>query len=282
MGDKILVTGAAGNIGSAVVRLLAEKGAELVAATNNRSIDGVESVKIDYADTVSLETALRGISTLFMVIPNHPQMLDWSQNLLHAAEASGVKHIVRSSGSLADKDSSLKAEALLGATDHQLKTSGIEYTITAPSFFMQNFINFFADDFKTGTIYQPVGDEKISWVDVRDIAAVNVEVLLNPGGYKGRELTITGGESLSYTEAVATMNERLGKESQFVSITDEAAVEAMREAQFPEFIIDVMISLNHSIRRGHAEEVTNTVEDVTGGAPITLQQFVDDHRSAWL
>ena len=282
MGDKILVTGATGNIGSAVVRLLAEKGAELVAGTNNRSIDGVESVKIDYADTASLETALRGISTLFMVIPNHPQMLDWSQNLLHAAEASGVKHIVRSSGSLADKDSSLKAEALLGATDHQLKTSGIDYTITAPSFFMQNFINFFADDFKTGTIYQPVGDEKISWVDVRDIAAVNVEVLLNPGGYKGRELTITGGESLSYTEAVATMNERLGKESQFVSITDEAAVEAMREAQFPEFIIDVMISLNHSIRRGHAEEVTNTVEDVTGGAPITLQQFVDDHRSAWL
>ena len=282
MGDKILVTGAAGNIGSAVVRLLAEKGAELVAGTNNRPFDGVESVKIDYADTASLETALRGISTLFMVIPNHPQMLDWGQNLLHAAEASGVKHIVRSSGSLADKDSSLKAEALLGATDHQLKTSGIDYTITAPSFFMQNFINFFADDFKTGTIYQPVGDEKISWVDVRDIAAVNVEVLLNPGGYKGRELTITGGESLSYTEAVATMNERLGKESQFVSITDEAAVEAMREAQFPEFIIDVMISLNHSIRRGHAEEVTNTVEDVTGGAPITLQQFVDDHRSAWL
>ena len=122
-------------------------------------------------------------------------MLDWGQNLLNAAKTSGVKHIVRSSGSLADRNSSLKIEALLGATDQQLRTTGINYTITAPSFFMQNFINFFAGDYKTGAIYQPVGDEKIGWVDVRDIAAVNVEVLLDPGKYKGRELTITGPQN---------------------------------------------------------------------------------------
>ena len=282
MGDKILVTGATGNIGSAVVRLLSEKGADLVAGTNSQSIDGVESVKIDYADAASLDTALRGISTLFMVLPNHPQMLEWGQNLLQAAKASGVEHIVRSSGSLADKDSSLKIEALLGASDQHLRTSGIDYTITAPSFFMQNFINFFATDYTTGAIYQPVGDEKIGWVDVRDIAAVNVEVLLNPGKFKGQELTITGGEALSYAEAIKIMNERLGKESEFVSIADEAAVDAMREAQFPEFVIDVMMSLNHSIRQGNAAEVTNTVEEVSGTPPISFKQFVDDHRGAWL
>jgi len=147
---------------------------------------------------------------------------------------------------------------------------------------MQNFISFFTDDYKSGTIYQPVGEEKIGWVDVRDIAAVNAEVLLNPGRYKGRELTITGGESLSYTEAIAIMNERLGATTQFVSITDEAAVEAVSAAQFPEFIIDVMISLNHSIRQGHAEKTTNTVQEVTGRPPITFRQFVDDHRTTWL
>ncbi len=56
----------------------------------------------------------------------------------------------------------------------------------------------------------------------------------------------------------------------------------MKEAQFPEFIIDLMISLNHSIRQGRADEITNTVLEVTGKAPTTFQQFVDDHRSAWL
>lgn len=57
---------------------------------------------------------------------------------------------------------------------------------------MQNFINFFADDYKNGAIYQPAGDGKVSWTDVKDIAAVNVEILLNPEKFKGRNLVITG------------------------------------------------------------------------------------------
>jgi uncharacterized protein YbjT (DUF2867 family) len=63
---------------------------------------------------------------------------------------------------------------------------------------MQNFINYFAADYKTGTIYQPAGDGKMSWIDVKDIAAANVEVLLNPENYSGQILTLTGSESLNY------------------------------------------------------------------------------------
>ena len=282
MKDKILVTGATGNIGSAVVRSLVARGVSPVAGTNKGAVAGVESVRLDYADIASLKRAMRGISTLFMVLPNHPHMLEWGQNILLAAQATGVKHIVRTSGSLADPDSALKAEALLGTTDEQLRASGVDYTITAPSFFMQNFTNFFADDFKSGLIYQPVGDEKIGWVDVRDVAAVNAEILLTPGKYRGSTLAITGDTCLSYGEAVALMNKRLDKSVQFISVSDEAAIAAMRSALLPEFVIDLTISLSQSIRRGHADETTNTVEEVLGRAPIPFQQFVDDHQSAWL
>jgi len=125
---------------------------------------------------------------------------------------SAVSHIVRSSGSLADKESSLEIEELLGTTDEYLKNGGVDYTITAPSIFMQNFINIFGDDYKNGAIYQPAGNGRIGWVDVRDIAAVNVEVLLNPKNYSGQSLTITGAESLSYAEAVQRMNQTPGEE----------------------------------------------------------------------
>ena len=67
-----------------------------------------------------------------MVLPNHPDMIRWGENLIDAAKESGVSHIVRSSGSLADKGSSLKIEELLGTTDEYLKNSGVDYTITAP------------------------------------------------------------------------------------------------------------------------------------------------------
>ena len=88
-----------------------------------------------------------------MVLPNHPDMIQWGKNIIDAAKKAGVKHIVRSSGSLAKIDSPLKIINLLSATDQGVKDSGIDYTITAPQFFMQNFINFFADDYKNGTIY---------------------------------------------------------------------------------------------------------------------------------
>ena len=281
MAGKILVTGATGNIGGEIVRLLKGKNADFVAATNNRSIDGVDSVALNFADIQSLEAAMHGISTLFMVLANHPDMITWGKNVIDTAKKCGVKHIVRSSGSLADGNSSIDVRKVLAETDQYLKECGIDYTITAPQYFMQNFTNFHGDDYKNGAIYLPAGDGKVAWVDVRDIAAVNVDVLLNPEKYRNQTLTITGPTALSYAEAVAVLNDVLGKDTKYVAVSDEDAIKAMSEMEFPEFLIDLMIDLNQCIREGFAEETTTTVKDVTGNDPIAFEQFVHDNKGAW-
>lgn len=56
----------------------------------------------------------------------------------------------------------------------------------------------------------------------------------------------------------------------------------MRGLQYPEVMIEMMISLNHAIRAGHAEEITTTVESVLGRPPIRFARFVDDNRNVWL
>jgi len=282
MNNKILVTGATGNIGRNVVELLKEKGADFVAATSSNAIEGLNSVSMNFADMASLEKAMNGISTVFMVIPSHPEMVRWGENIINAAKKSGVKHIVRSSGSLANINSEILIEKLLATTDEYLKQSGINYTITAPSFFMQNFINYFTADYKSGVIYQPTGDEKINWIDLRDIAAVNVEILLNPEKYLGQTLTITGSECLNYKEAINQMNEITAKETKYISVPNEAAIQGMKDINFPPFIIDIMMSLNESIKQGHAVETTDTVEKVTGQKPITFKQFVAVNKAIWL
>lgn len=71
MAGKILVTGATGNIGGEIVRLLKEKNADFIAATNSRSIDGVDSVPLNFADTESLEAAMQGISTKYPHLSDH-------------------------------------------------------------------------------------------------------------------------------------------------------------------------------------------------------------------
>ncbi len=282
MAGKILVTGATGNIGGEIVRLLKEKNADFIAGTNSRSIEGVDSVALDFADVQSLETAMQGVSTLFMVLANHPDMITWGKNVIDAAKKCGVSHIVRSGGSLADESSPIGVRAALAQTDRHLKESGIDYTITAPNYFMQNFINFHGDDYKTGAIYLSAGDGKVAWVDVRDIAAVNVEILLNPGKYRYQTLTITGPKALSYAQAVAVLNDVLGKDAKYFAVSDENAIKAMTEMQFPEFVINLMIDLNLCIREGFAEETATTVKDITGRDAISFEQFAQDNKGAWV
>ena len=123
---------------------------------------------------------------------------------------------------------------------------------------------------------------KLVWVDTRDIAAVNVEVLLNPGNFINQTLTITGSESLNYQEAINQMNEVLGRETKYVAIPNEVAAKAMADMQFPQFIIDLLISLNNSIKQGRFIETTNTVEKILGRKAITFKQFVNDYKNVWL
>lgn len=282
MKNKILVTGASGNVGGHIVSLLKEKGADFVAGVGSREIEGVSSIKIDYADVPSLEKSMKDIDTVFLVLPNHPNMVQWGKNIIQAAKNSGVSHVVRSSGSLAKIDSDLKIIKLLHATDEDLKKSGLDYTIIAPQFFMDNFISFFADDYKNGVLYLPAGQGKMGFIDLRDVAAVNVEVLTNPKKFSKQTLTITGEQNFSYAEAIGVMNQVLGKSTEYVAVPDEAAIEAMQGMAYPQFAIDLLISLNHTIVEGYAEEVTSTVEEITGKKPISFRSFVLDHKTTWI
>ena len=75
MSNNILVTGATGNVGFEVVRLLGERGHPVKAAVRSHSTSryklpsDVESVEFDFGQPQTFEPALRGINTLFLVRP---------------------------------------------------------------------------------------------------------------------------------------------------------------------------------------------------------------------
>jgi len=282
MSNKILVTGATGNIGREVVKILKEENVNFIAASTGGSIEGVNSIAVDFADAGSVKKAMEGVSTVFMLLASHPDMITWGETIIDAAKKSGVKHIVRSGGSLSDATSDIGICQALAQTDQYLKDSGIDYTITAPNFFMQNFINFYMDDIKNGALYLPAGDGKMSWVDVRDIAAVNVAVLLDPKKYRNQTLTITGPEALSYTDTTSVFSRVLGKDVNYVSISYEDAIKAMTEMQFPEFVITLMIDLFKCVKAGNADHTTSTVKGITGREPISFGQFVQDNKAVWI
>lgn len=285
MANKILVTGATGNIGSEIIKSLTSKNADFVAGVTaqNKTIENVNSVLIDFNNADGLVNAFRGIDTLFLLYPMHEKMVVWNKTAVDSAKIAGVKHIVRSSGAGANENATSMVPKIQGTIDKYIKDSGIDYTITQPTFFMQNFLNFLMSDIKNGTVYQPLKrDALFNMVDVRDIAAVNAAILQSPKKYSSQSVVVAGSKNLTYPQALDIIGATIGKDINYVNVTDEAAIEAMKAGGFPQFIIDMTMSLNHITNNGDVIFRTSIIKDITDQEPVSFNSFAAHHKQAWL
>lgn len=283
MGNKILVTGASGNIGSALVNELKAAGADFAVMTSKpgATIAGVETRHGDFADVGSLTQAFAGIDTLFLLFPLVPNKVELARNAAAAAKAAGVKHIVRSSGAGADATSTFALPKLQGEIDDILVATGIATTLLQPNVFMQNYVNYQTQAIKDGTIYAADGGQAQSFVDTRDIAAVAARVLTAPATHAGKAYTLTGAEAVTGIEAARLISAAVGRPVQHVSVPTEAAVATMNQWGMPPFIVNVMDSLNHIISAGYAAGVSPDVESLLGRKPRTFAAFVAESAGTW-
>lgn len=283
MSNTILVTGASGNIGQALIQQLKADGAQVIAGSSSgKSAHGVPTRHVDFNDPASLQDALSGIDTLFLLLPLVPNKLTLARNAITAAKAAGVRHIVRSSGAGADPDAGFALPRLQGEIDQMVMDSGLAYTLIRPATFMQNFATYYEGMIKGGALYLPQGDGQTSYIDVRDIAAVSASVLQNPQAHAGKAYTLTGGAALSNTEAVRAIGAGIGRSPTYVAVPDQAAIDSMKSMGMDDWSIDQMMSLHRLTSAGYASGVTHTVRELLGRDPISFQNFVADHKLAWV
>ena len=149
---------------------------------------------------------------------------------------------------------------------------------------MQNFITFYSHFIKTlGAFYVPAGDAKVSFVDIRDIAAVAAQALSKNGGGKHTQKAydITGGEALSYGQAAEILSKQLGKKVTYVNISDEDARKGMKDVGMGEWTINSMIELFEITRAGYASAISPVIEQITGNKPIGFSQFTSDNAASF-
>ncbi|MGD0209767.1 MAG: SDR family oxidoreductase [Desulfomonilia bacterium] len=284
MSEKILVIGATGNIGSYVTAILKEKGADFVAGVSkpDTKIAGVKTVLFDYTDHASMLKAMKGVHTVFLLAPFVPEMKDWLMGAIKAAKEAGVRYIVRSSAIGADADSGAALAKVHGEVDKALMESGIAFAIVRPMTFMQNFATYHRENIrKLHTIYQPQGDGRSSFVHVRDVAAVAVELILNQQKYQGKAYDVTGGEALSNADVAAIISDVSGSRVTYVDVPEDAAVKAMQDMGMPQILIDQLMSLNRITKAGYTEVIAPTVLEITGRPPITFRQFAEENAGVW-
>lgn len=283
MTNRILVTGAAGNIGAEIVKRLQARKADFAVMTHasGGAPAGAGETQGDFLDPASLRRAFEGVDTLFLLFPLVPEMPRMAANTVAAAKAAGVRHIVRSSGAGADAASPAAIAKVHGEIDALIRNSGIPFTLLLPTSFMQNLVNFYGAAIRDGALYAPRGDGATAVIDVRDIADVAVEVLTHPAAHAGQSYTLTGPENLTDAQMVSAIARQIGRDVRYVDVPETAAVDSLTRMGSPPQVIEWLMSLNHVIKQGWAAGVSPVVETITGRPPRNLADFVRENAAAW-
>ena len=288
MNRKILVTGATGKVGSAVVNSLHDHGKNVVAAINHPENAGsfkhrgIGAVVLDFNDSSTIKQALSGIGRVFLSMPLGPALGDWTRQFVEAARKAHITHVVRLSVLGAGRNSPLALGKAHGEADAVLADSGLRYTILRPNVFMQNYIAYYGGSIKQEhTFYLPHGEGKVSMIDTRDIASVVTSVLDDPAAHNGKTYELTGPRAISNTEAATAISEAVHETVGYVPVNDDIAHQQAIEMGMPSWLVRAVDELNREIRAGHFSRITPTVKDITGHLPHTFTDFAHDFSGAW-
>jgi uncharacterized protein YbjT (DUF2867 family) len=257
MSQTILVTGASGALGRAVVSALGETARQGLRNLSKAAV-GVDAVRFDYADPATFRPALDGAHGLFLMAPPlDPDAPAKLAPVVAAAKDAGVRHIVFVSAFGVNHNE----QAPLRLVEHMVTGSGIAYTILRPNFFMENFRH-------GHEISLAAGDAKISFISVRDVAAVTLEAFHRP--LAGQELDLTGPEALDHHEVARILS------TTYHAISEDEMVDGARAAGMPEPNIHYLKMLYAIVRAGDAAGITTDVERILGRKPV---RFAEAFRS---
>ena len=279
--EKILVTGATGDVGSAVVQNLVALGANIRALEHVQPVAqelreaGVEVVSADLLKPETLDAAFDGVKKVFLYTPLIAGAGEMASNGIAAAKRAGNVNIVRLSEAPPEPVSTLRIGMMHIETNAQVEASGLPYTSLRPTFFMQNTMMAAQTIASDGMIYMPFKDGKLGMIDIRDVAEVSAKVLTTEG-HEGQTYILTGPTSISLGDVASDLSKVLGKEVNYVNVPMEAAREAMISMGQPEWLTDATCEYFENHSNGGNDFTTNDVEKVTGHPARSYETFARD------
>ena len=288
MNQKVLITGATGNVGIALIKSLQNQAfgltvyagvRELQADANRLAIYPVITVRFDFLDFESVGAAFRNCDILFLLRP--PQLADVDsvfRPMIRLAKEAGIQHIVFISVQGVEKNTVIPHHKI----EKLILDSEIPYTFLRPAYFMQNFITTLqADLVQRDEIFLPAGKAKFTLVDVEDIGEVAARVIQNTESYENQALELTTNQALSFGEMAICFTEILRRKIKYISpnlIT--FFLRKRKEGMATPFIL-VMIMLHFLPRFQNTPSTTATIAKILGRAPITFAEFIQKNKSSF-
>jgi NAD(P)H dehydrogenase (quinone) len=282
--DTILVTGASGHLGRAVITHLLDSqkvapsriiaGSRDPAKLADLAARGVVTRTVDFDDTAALPAAFAGVGTLLIVstdaLDGAGTRLRQHGNAVAAAVKAGVRAIAYTSMPGPETSDVLFAPDHLG-TEQAIKATGLPYTIFRNSWYQENLFMALPQALASGQWYTSAGEGRVAHIARDDIAAAIAGGLVQPA--TGKTYTLTGATALTTAEIAARVAKATGRPLSVVQLSDEQLAGGMKAAGVPEAIIPTLVSFDTNTRNGGLATVTGEAEALSGRALVTLDAF---------
>jgi uncharacterized protein YbjT (DUF2867 family) len=285
--NMILVTGATGQHGRALLRLLSARSVPTRAmmrdparADSLAALSQVEIVQGDMAHPETLAPVLHGVDRAILISSATPDMLEVQANFIEAARRAGVKHVVKLSGIASTLDSPFRFARMHGEIEKRLEASGVAYTHLRAGEFMTVYFRQVPNIAGKGLLLLPMEDARIASIDIGDIAEIAAKALTEPG-HENKVYPLTGPEALSMAEVADKLSAATGKIIRYVNVPPEDARKVQLAAGMPPFLADGLFELFAERRKGMEAKVWPDSERLLGRRPTSFDAFARNHAAAF-
>lgn len=276
---KIAITGATGQLGNVVVQKLKEKTASenLVALVRNpeKATDlGIEARLFDYAKPESLASSLQGIDILLLISGNEiGQREIQHKNVINAAKAAGVKHIVYTSLLHANTSALILAPEHL-ATENALIESGVDYTILRNGWYTENYAVSIAGAIKADGFIGSAGDGKISSATREDFAEA-AAVVLTTNGHENKIYELAGDQAYTLTDFAAEISKQTGKNIPYNNLPEADFANILIAVGLPESFANLLANSDVKASEGALYSEDKTLAKLIGRPTTPLATVVE-------
>lgn len=278
----ILVTGAAGKTGRAVIRALHERAAPARALVYRQeqaaavtACGAAEVVIGDMRDAAAMRAALEGVSAVYHIPPNmNPDEVLIGETLIAAAQAAGVTRLVYHSV-LHPQVEEMPHHWRKMQVEARLFKSGLDYTILQPTAYMQNLLPQREAILERGRYEVPYSLEaRMSLVDLEDVAEAAATVLTEEG-HRAATYELVGVEGITPAETAAALSKALGREVQAIQVTIEDWEARARQAGMPAAQAAEFAAMFRYYDRYGLEGNSSVLRHLLGRPPGALDDFVE-------
>lgn len=280
--NKILVTGATGHLGNAVIETLLKKifSNQISILTRNKDkqvefqAKGFNAFLGSYDNIIALEQAMDEIDTVLLISSgDQGDRMQEHKNVIDTAKKSGVKHIAYTSRCLNNRNTlanKLMVEHF--ETEDYILNSGLNYTFFRNILYMDAIPQFIGGNIALDKgIFLPAGDGKVSFALRSEIGVAMANVLLNEKSEKSI-YNFTSDKAYSFYDIATALTELKGKKVKYTNIEVPTFEGIMKQRNLPESVIKKIVDFITDIKNDQEAAVYNDLENQLGRKPTGLKE----------